>query len=381
MDKLNLFSFLLFFLVVGLNSPSQLRGKRHPASTGGQCFPQMAVLIEEQNPRSKMALWRRLLSLPSQDFNEDLYRAHLRDLEPLEGDHFRPLSDSPEGILAFIKASGDRVGMELEVDPARWSRFKRGHFEKVIEQLKKRGRLNLSSLDELTGELFVAAYGPRLKWRHFFRGDLARERIIQRVVYEDLVKKGLLKTFKDYRMPDNFLQKFYQTPWAKGLATTLFNLPVLAGLPPLYLPAVKKPVISEALSREILENGLTDNIVAKIELELGASFKTKEQYEKLRKAYMAGIMVYLTYAGVYDAYQLNKAIDEENEDLKESIEAGQEITADLEVLEEENINVFEENSYQEGSTFCEAISECLAEVGDRELCVSLMDPDSRCKSE
>ncbi len=381
MNRLSLSLFLLFFIVIAPFKFSSSQGFREPASVVKDCFQRMAQLLAAKDPQSSFSLWRRFLSLPQKEFDYDYYQSNLRDLAQLEGDHFIPLGEGPEEVLAFIVASQRRLGLEESFEPKGWGQWRRGYFEKIIGRLKKRGRLNISDIDDLTRELFVGAYGPSLKWKKFFSGQYSDNQMMKRVVHEDLVKKGLLRVFKEYRLPANHLQKFSKTPWSKALMTSLFNLPMLAGLPPLYLPALKKVTISEALAREILENGLNENAMAKVELELGASFGVKERYEKLRKAYLAGVMVYLTIAGIYDTYQLTKELDEESAQIEESLDAGSQITEGLEVLEKENIDVFSEDSYTEGATFCEAIAECLAEVGDKEMCVSLMDPDSRCKHE
>jgi hypothetical protein len=187
--------------------------------------------------------------------------------------------------------------------------------------------------------------------------------------------------FSDYRHPASFIQRFSQTPWGKGLLTGLLNLPVLSGLPPLYLPSLKKRGISEALGRELLEEGINEQTLIKIERELGESLVDRNRYEAIRRSYIAGAMTFVTLAGIYDMVQLNKVIDEEAEDIEMAKEEADDFLEVGEILKEENIDIFAEESYVAGQSFCEAIEECVASLEDVPMCQDLMDPDSRCKSE
>ncbi|MEC7276764.1 MAG: hypothetical protein VXV96_10625 [Bdellovibrionota bacterium] len=384
MNRAPLFSFLCFFLMLAFfngDETSRQDLMRVPASVGGGCFEKMAFLLASKDPHGKVSLWKKMLSLPEGDFKGSDYLVYQQDLKELTGDDFIPANQSPEAIMAYIKVSGERLGIKEEFDPDKWSRFKRGQFEKIIRRLKKRRRLETASLEELTSELFIAAYGPDFKWRHFFSEDLARKRLVLRAAQEDLVSRGMFRMFSDYRHPASFIQRFSQTPWGKGLLTGLLNLPVLSGLPPLYLPSLKKRGISEALGRELLEEGINEQTLIKIERELGESLVDRNRYEAIRRSYIAGAMTFVTLAGIYDMVQLNKVIDEEAEDIEMAKEEADEFLEVGEILKEENIDIFAEESYIAGQSFCEAIEECVASLEDVPMCQDLMDPDSRCKSE
>jgi hypothetical protein len=168
------------------------------------------------------------------------------------------------------------------------------------------------------------------------------------------------------------------------------------GTPPLYLPGKRPIKLSDELASEILHKGILDDGVSRrLEMELGGRVMTPLRYEIIKNYYLKGIMVYVTLAGLYDFYQLNKELDEEKVFIQEATDEAVRILNIAEELEQSGIDIFSDEGLEEGSSFCEALFSCLETLGisketymngpeqySEELgtCRSLMDPDNRCTS-
>lgn len=389
-----LFAFFLFFLILVSFRGTDVHHTRGriPASLQGHCYRGLTNFTRALKPDSRFFSWKRWLSIPENRFDLDLYNDLITQYENAlrSGENFTP-DQSSEGLLAYIKATVrsrdlDDSGMDLKLNL-----FREGKLEALHQRLLKRGKLESARIEDLTAELFTTAFGPEVSFKKFLNGDELKKKLILRVVQQDLVDKGLLGVFFDYRLTKNnptFLQKFRSTIPGKAAMTGILNLPVLAGAPPLYLPGFGPIRLSEGLSGELLDKGLSDDVLRRIDMEIGHSLTDKARFNKIKSYYVSGVMIYITLASIYDSYQLNKDLDEEAIVLDEALGEIEELVRKTEVLENSGINVFSDEELEEGRTFCDAISSCLKSVGVSEgeteapaftQCKQIMDPDNRCK--
>ncbi|MCR9205219.1 MAG: hypothetical protein NXH75_11610 [Halobacteriovoraceae bacterium] len=399
-----LIPFILFFLIVapfkmGKESFSGISfGKRKPAQVENQCYETMREAMVMSNKKSRYSIWRRFIGFPENRFDRDKYKELIKVYTNSAEDPTTIVEESPEGLLALGRALVLRnagEGRDLIPERAlRLNRFKEAHLEEVVSRLKNKGKLEASQIEDLTRELYLTAFGPEFKLRNTFSGKKAREEVLLRIVEEDLLDKGLLRVFKDYRISKSkpsFIQKFNSSPYGRGALAGVLNLPVLIGWPPLYLPGFKPLRLSDELTDEILQKGLTPEVMRRIDMDFTSSAVDKARYEIIRRYYLKGIIVYVSLAGLYDFYQLNKELDQENEILVEAGEQAGEILELTSKLEAQGVDVFSDSNLETGKTFCDAIRACLIsieidpnEVGmddpNFKACQSVTDPDSRCKT-
>lgn len=398
----NLALFILFFLCVYpfRDDPSHsfVMGKREPAQVENQCYQSLREVQAMSNPKSSYRIWRRFLGFPEKRFDQNRYRELIDVYKNSAEDPTGFVEESPEGLLALGRALILRnAGEGVDLIPERslkLNRFKEAHLEAVVSRLKSKGKLEVSQIEDLTRELYFVAFGPEIKLKNFFRGKKGREELLLRIVEEDLLDRGLLRVFKDYRISKatpSFLQKFTSSRYGKGAMAGVFNLPVLIGWPPMYLPGFKPLRLSDELADEILHKGLTTEVLRRVDMEFGSSAVDVIRYEIVKSYYLKGIMIYLSLAGLYDFYQLNKELDKENEVLVEAGEQAGDLLELTSKLEAQGIDVFSNSDVESGKTFCEAIRACLKSIGvdpasvtrndDNFLaCQSVTDPDNRCKT-
>lgn len=399
-----LIPFILFFLIVAPfknNSESVERisfGKRTPAQVENQCYETMREAMVMGDKESRYSLWRRFIGFPESRFDKERYNELIEIYTKSAEDPTTIVEQSPEGLLALGRALVLRnAGEGIDLIPERalkLNRFKEAHLEEVVSRLKNKGKLESAQIEDLTRELYLTAFGPEFKLRNYFFGKKAREELLLRIVEEDLLDKGLLRVFRDYRISKtkpSFIQKFNSSPYGKGALAGVLNLPVLIGWPPLFLPGFKPLRLSDELTDEILQKGLTPEVMRRIDMDFSSSAVDKARYEIIKRYYLKGIIIYVSLAGLYDFYQLNKELDQENEILVEAGEQAGELLELTSKLEAQGVDVFSESNVETGKTFCDAIKACLlsididpSEVGMEDpnfkACQSVTDPDSRCKT-
>lgn len=403
-------AFLLFFITIFLQEKGFLfspekhslsfvesKASRYPASVDSSCYEVYQELEVIKNPQSRFHLWKRFFGLPQERFDHQRYRALVEEYGAREPDRlYIDVEESPEALVALTRVVADKIGLASQPD-LRLNRFKEAALERVVKRLKEKGTLESAQIEDLTRDLYLTAYGPEIPLKRVLRGKSAQDEAILRIVQQDLLSRGLVKVFKDYRYSKShptFLQRFRQSKWGRAALTGLFNLPMYLGTPPMYLPGKKPIVLSDELAGEILEKGLRDDgVVRRLEMELGGRVLTPLRYELFKNYYLKGVMVYVTLAGFYDFYQLNKELDQEQAVIQEATDEAVRILNMAENLEQSGIDIFSDDGVQEGKSFCDAIFSCLNTLGVQEsalrddpslfeeevaTCRSLMDPDNRC---
>jgi len=355
------------------------------------------MLLFRPSPRFKW--WQRFtgnrnLSVDSfsQERMDRLEALYYEDL--IKGDSSPKPEASPEGLMAFIRATksfqlkGENQAREIgEISIAQ----KRALSE-LLKKLSYQRSWQFDDIDNLTHVLYTIAFGARGSLGASLSFTGRQRELIVALATEDLAKKGMYESFSHFRFlgaNPGPLRKFAQTKFASGLKVSLLNLPMLLGAPPLYLPKVKPPKLSKGLADDLLSEGLTDEVAERISREIGASLVVNDQYLRVRKAYMYGVMIYLVMAQAYDTYQLEAELRESQELIGEAREEADELTQSLDVLEGSSIDVFSEEEIEKGNIFCQNLRECFdafsvpesdTESEGFKTCQSVIDPGNQCRS-
>lgn len=224
---------------------------------------------------------------------------------------------------------------------------------------------------------------------------------------EDVTVNGLSQLIKKYKLikgPSALskLSRFLETKKGKALSTGLFSLPVLWGIPLIYLPGLKRIKIPPKLAKEALENGLDDQMIKKMVKGINENLKgsgslsldTQAKYRIFRRYYMYGtgaIIVYIMYTDFRQADQYRV----ENEVYEEAIDDTTQTIDSALVLKERGFDIFktDEREPEEGvlsNSFCRAIRDCLESEKESlghtplkgsesyQACKEFMDPMNKC---
>lgn len=410
---LPIFGFFLFIFYFTSKNYVHVDLNRNPASVEGTCKQLVGSLIGDEFLPSKA--WKNLTNIPKNypfnyeefkmlrlGYSEELATKPVKDIE---------LKKTPEGILALAEAMNKRMGEEvdsgLDQSLQNMSFLKRRKLSRLVEKFDTANKRSMEDIEELVGNIYVAALGPRFKVSHALSTEKSKAKIMSRIVQEEMLTMGLTEYFGKHnalKSSKGFLRRFMDSYKGKSLATMLLNLPVMYGFPPMYLPGLKKITLPKALAQEILEKGLTDELVQKINIEVLQELKVKlpnrVRYEVVRRYLMAGMGIYLTYV-ILDEFYEGEQVRQQNELLEEVAMDMNDILSQAEALEDRGINIFnddeddvtadlEETGQLTDNPFCRAIRECLTmhkeETGEEAVggsdsyreCKAFMDPDNKC---
>ncbi|MBT7610788.1 MAG: hypothetical protein HN576_13590, partial [Bacteriovoracaceae bacterium] len=318
---------------------------------------------------------------------------------------------TPEGILALGEAINKDITSILDPELAGMSFLKRRKLERLVRSFESIDKPDLEHVEDLVANVYSTVLGNKFRLSHLMDSKIAKNKIMTRIVQQELLTQGLVSILSKNQnlLPTKrFLKKFMNSYKGKYLATMLFNLPVLAGFPPLYLPGLKQLKVPPELAREILEKGFTEEMMQKLNIEVLKGLKIKLEYrtgyELLRRYYMIGISIYLSYVILDEFYEGDK-IRQENFMLEEVARDMNSILDQAEVLQSRGIDIFGEDEATEFETvdptvrtefqmmdnpFCRAMKECLImhkeDTGEEALtesrpykeCKTFMDPDDKC---
>tara|TARA_Y100000590_G_scaffold263893_1_gene296406 strand:+ start:259863 stop:261200 length:1338 start_codon:yes stop_codon:yes gene_type:complete len=405
--------YLLTFVLIASFKGADPLSERHPASIGGDCFHDVKLFLGKRPVLTRA--WSKFKKLKG-GYKLDqrklaFYREEYARGVDTEGIQFREVNPSPEGLLAYIEAINKSLGGDHIPDSRKLSFLKRRKISKIVETMNADGKLLMNDLEDLVGDLYLTVYGPSMKANEVLFEDNIEKRVLARVIQEDMASRGLSNIFVKYKIlgkKKTWMQKFVRSKVGRSLGTGVMNLGVLWGLPPIYLPGLRPIKIPEHLMADLLENGLTDDMVKKLEQEIGRelgdkltfNLQNRARYRLFRRYYMAGISAYLTYMVITDFHETNSLLAEEAEALDE---LASEMTTNLEnamELEAKGYDIFEEdeevesllNTKPKSNRWCEAITQCLAseseELGEKiqkgsdtyKACKEFMDPENLCPS-
>lgn len=291
------------------------------------------------------------------DFNFALYREKAAEFKMhIQG---KDLGDAlaevtppnrAEEVMAFLDALNETYRQSDITKVAELPRRSRKKLQKLAKKMASEKRVVWRDLESVVSEIYELNLGPRIQTKDFFNSELLKQRLMTRVFQEDLAQKGLKGVFKKYRIfadRPHIINDFMKSKKGEALKTSLFNLPMFFGAPPLYLPRLRPMRLSKELADDILLNGFGPEQMAKFDESvrigpLGVSGQAR--YEILRKAYMLGATVYLSAAAMYEAYETDQVLDEEREVLNQIEE---DVSSDLNQaleLEDRGYAIFEDSA-------------------------------------
>ena len=350
-------TLILFCTVISFSNPVSLDqskvtiSDRYPANITTTCRSMISELIGTESLPLKA--WNKLSNIPNNyrfDFEKfkQLKEQYLVDLETININQLN-FKHSPESIIALAEALNKEVGSDLESGLTTMSFIKRRKLERIVKNIERIDSPSIEQVEELVANVYATVLGPKFKLSYLTESHTAKNKIMSRIVQEQILKDGLLKVLSEnseLRATQGFFKSFVNSYKGKYLATMLFNLPVLVGFPPLYLPGLKKIKLPPELARELLEKGLTDEMLQKINIEvlqdLNINISHRNGYQLFRRYYMAGISVYLSYVMLEEFYQGEK-IREENIILEEIATDMNDILDQAEVLQSRGINIFNDS--------------------------------------
>lgn len=406
-------SLIPFFMLFGVYSlllmpyahyPTQGKHDRYPASPGlsqAGCRDLAKDFLSSINRPA----WKQFFEGKSR-FNFALYREKVADYKELFA--ARELSEvlnentakpgRTEEVMAFIDALNETYRQAEVSRVADLPRKARKRLQRLANKMVSDKRVLWRDLESVVSEIYELNLGPRFKWRDFFKSDLIKQKAMTRVFQEDLAQRGLqgvLKKYKIFADKPNLIKDFMKSKKGEALKTSLFNLPMLFGAPPLYLPRLRPMRLTKELADDILMHGFGPEQMAKFEksVRIGPlGVKGQARYEIMRKAYMLGATVYLSAAAMYEAYETDQVLEEEREILNQ---VEQEMNSDLDAameLEQRGYSIFEDSENQRSpDPRCRLIESCFKQQGLKRPflehqespqfreCVETLDPNGRCE--
>jgi hypothetical protein len=385
--------FSTFYIVGQREGNWQEKIFRRPAGVSDDsCYNLSNFFLINSKEGSMFKHWSKLSSFQKIEFDNEKFINFRNDyLQLLQTE--RPgsfeVGNSPEAIMGYI----DSIRMKTDAHPRAvknsniYSRFQ---MKRLLNQLNEGSVLN--SVEEITQKIYNLLYGQRVPANRVLSEGKSKEYYIRRVVEESIASNGVNRTFKAHQLSqfrEGRLKKFSNSRMGKILKTGLFNIGVLVGLPPIYVPKFSPFKLSDELAMEVLEKGLTDSAFKKIEIEFNLkygelspllSLREEGVYEFIRRYYLAGVSVYLTFLTINEFILL--------EDEEDAID---EMTANL----NERVDSLEESvHFVNNNIYCQGIIQCLKDLGVEnhlvhimqksttayQTCVSVIDPDNRCKN-
>jgi hypothetical protein len=381
------------------NGPIHQRVSYRSLASVGDCSELINETMLLVRPPPRFKWWQHFTQMSTTNV-DDFSLKRMNQLESFysegieNGDSSLSPEASAEGLMAFIRATKNAqlintVGVE-EVQRVSMAQKKALH--RLLKKLSLQRSWQFDDINNLSHELYMVAYGPENLLGSLLSFSMKQRDLVVQLATEDLAKRGMYESFSHFRFlkaNPNLLRRFAQTKFARGLKVSLLNLPMLLGAPPLYLPKIRAPKLSQSLADDLLSEGLTDEILKRINREIGPKLLANNQYESVRKAYMYGVMVYLVMAQAYETYQVDAELDDNQQLIAEAQEETSIITQSLAVLEDSGVDVFSEEEVESGNIFCQNLRECFEAFSVSEsdtesegfsTCQSVIDPGNQCTS-
>lgn len=279
--------------------------------------------------------------------------------------------------------------------------FKRGKLASLLRQLDRPSKLNLESYENIWAEIFITRIGRWECFKSIFDTDHAKRQALALFMQEEVARLGLIRSAKKYALlenPESMIRRFNNSKLGKTLATSLFNLPMLLGMPPLVFPRLSRLRLPHDLARDLLEQGLTPANLARVDEFLGqASAKrfgiglsAADRYELIRRSYTTALGIYFLGLASWEAYVRYHAIDEEEDSLSDAIVEVEDLLEKAEFLQAQGYDIFDDTPEQKIlSVECRDLQACLElELGrgpwDQNSaiykeCRAFVDPKNRCQ--
>lgn len=370
------FQFAFFSLLLGgllhWGRPVSHDLSRQPASpqNGGGCLSLAHDLMQAIHAPS----WKQFVEGRS-PFSYTLYHAKFTQYKDLleaktfdEGMALLSKPQNSEEIVAFMDALNmiHRYGVVLQTENL--PLLTRRKLHSLVDKMSSEKRVLWRDMESIVSEIYDMNLGPQVRSQDFFSSDLLKQRVVTRLFQEELAERGLAHVLPKYRIfmdKPHVIKSFLESPQGEIIKTTLFNLPMFFGAPPLYLPKLRNMRLSKELADEILMQGLGPEQMKKVEdaLKLGPlNVSAQARYEIIRRYYSIGATVFLTAAVAYEAYETKNVIEEEREILNQlTVEIGSSLE-DAQELERRGYQIFEDGEEFRHPS-CRSLESCFEKQG------------------
>ena len=311
------------------------------------------------------------------------------------------IPQSMEETLGLMEAVLITRGFDA-VDYTAMDRLKRGKLASLLKQLDKPSRFSVEAYENIWAEIFVTRLGRWERYKSVFDGEHAKAQAITLLMQEEIVRLGLVKAGRKYALlenPENSVRRFTNSSLGKSLSTSIFNLPVALGMPPLAIPRLDRIRLPQDLADSLLKDGLSEANLAKVDEFLieysagrfGLNLGVRERYELIRKTYSAGLGLYFLILGSWEAVVKYKEIAEEEDAIADGIHEISQILEQASELEQQGYQIFDDQpAVKPVSRECRDLKDCLrSSAGNGPWdpnsqvyldCKSFVDPDNKCKS-
>jgi hypothetical protein len=261
------------------------------------------------------------------------------------------------------------------------------------------GRYNKLDLDTFLSSFYERLMPNNKLTIEFIAGDARIRELLALKVSKDFASKGLRVFAKDYGLfsEKSRLNKIMKTGTVKNLTNFFISLPIMYGLPPLALPALKNTTIPNRYIHEMLENGLDFDLYKRTlkgmnikDDKFFIGYKAKVRYESFRRHYNRAAGIFFAVLAVQYYFDKEKEISVESKFLKGIIDnmtteienANQEIEMTKEISEDLDLSTVEH---------CRKFKRCLDFSKDEVLnipqkgsepylaCKEFGDPDNKCQ--
>lgn len=406
------FGVISLFIIFGLIFPlgEKRFSYRLPAAVDDDsCFSLAQSLLRNRDSKFSSLFSKFQRSSGESKFNIEkfkLYRERYIQLAKEGSLEELQIDRNSESLLAVIEAQNFQKHIEIGPSLEQLSTRKLNSLADISKKLTDNKSLRPGDLEKSISEIYSIVLGPSFSLKNSF-GESGKRNILFRLFAEDAAVNGLLPVLKKYKVfkdPSKYqkLMSFFDSKKGKALLTGVFNFPIIWGMPPFYLPGLKKIRIPHQLAKEAMEKGLTEELADKMvkvlneDLVAHGSFKleTRAKYELFRKYYMYGIGALTVYI-MYSDFQMAEQYRVENEVYEEAMDDVEERMVEMEELEARGFDIFEDSSNVQNSTlsnsFCRAVEDCLNSEKNNEgvlpepdseiykACKEFMDPEKKCE--
>ncbi len=386
--------FFWLFLIWGIflqlqSSPGPLR---LPASLYDGCVDLLHPLLQKKNDKW---FWQNWSAKERDEFDKGrFYDAYIGYLHHKDNLTAAPLPADVEQLLAWIDVYFERLGSSLasaDVKALRQKQLK--YLRKWHQALEKGQGRGLHSFDGILEDMLTLLYAPK--------GMIVRDgkkAMTRRWAHEVMLKRDLrsLLQYNGITMKKDW-RNIPRHHFGRVGLNWIFNLPVLLGMPPLYLPKGKPFQLTDAMVDLIMNQGLTDKTLKSIDKLLDHDLRRKmtlplhyrAKYEIIRHYYHIGLGVYLSSVAILEGIEDVQLAKEERKWVEDLLVQGKSQVQAIQSLEKEGYILF--NDQQLGSNrFCFAVNQCLdllakrmdatIEVEDQNFrsCKEMMDPQNKC---
>lgn len=362
------------FFVEGLRYQVPASSERSVASNSNlDCTRTYKLLLSNPMPKGRSTFIEKAKQLFKQkfgtfeeyktnfkiDFHEyDWYRNEFTDLlndnVPIPASFIK---DKPEALLAFIHAMNKKNYLNIEDQVKELSLAQRKRITRIFHTLNSDTKWTFKASEDLISDLLYDTIGPEAKvfGREVMDDEKAHRRLLIRLIMEETTYKGLESVYANYRIFPGGLGKvkeFFRSNVGQAIITGAFWSPALFGATPIpYFPKLKKLRIPEQLLDEMMEKGMNNEFLEKLdktlksELNLGfhSNLSGRARYDVLRRRVNRYVIPAVIFWGILsDYYVFTEEMEIYNQDgeyLDEKVEQFTQIFQTITEVDDLGINI------------------------------------------